>query len=107
LRSLTLCDLRQSCAVPQQSGKALKRAYGRDAVTIHRLLEVSFEGEGSRFSFVHDEDEPIDADVVILDETSMVDVDLMNSLVRAIRPGARLIMVGDPDQLPSVGREMC
>jgi exodeoxyribonuclease V alpha subunit len=64
---------------------------------------VSFDGEGSKVRFVHDEDEPLDADAVILDETSMVDLELMNSLVRAIRPGARLIMVGDPDQLPSVG----
>ena len=91
------------CSPTGRAAKRLSELTGRDAVTIHRLLEVSFEGEDFSFSFVHDEDEPIDADVIILDETSMVDVVLMNSLIRAIRPGARLIMVGDPDQLPSVG----
>jgi len=91
------------CSPTGRAAKRLSELTGRDAATIHRLLEVSFDGESPVYSFVHDEDEPIDADAVILDETSMVDVDLMNSLVRAVRPGARLVMVGDPDQLPSVG----
>lgn len=91
------------CSPTGRAAKRLAELTGREAATIHRLLEVSFSAEESGFSFVHDEDEPLDADVVILDEVSMVDAELMDALLRAIRPGAKLIMVGDPDQLPSVG----
>ena len=54
-------------------------------------------------SFYHDEEEPLNIDAMIVDETSMVDLQLMMSLLRALKPGCRLILVGDPDQLPSVG----
>jgi len=91
------------CSPTGRAAKRLAELTGREAATIHRLLEVSYSPEESGFTFVHDEDEPLDADVVILDEVSMVDVDLMDALLRAIRPGAKLVMVGDPDQLPSVG----
>ncbi|MGI6577760.1 MAG: ATP-dependent RecD-like DNA helicase [Eubacteriales bacterium] len=91
------------CSPTGRAAKRLAELTGREASTIHRVLEVSFSPDETGFQFVHDEDEPIDADAVILDEMSMVDVDLMNALLKAIRPGAKLVMVGDPDQLPSVG----
>ncbi len=84
------------------TGRAAKRmseATGRPAKTIHRLLEYS--GEDGHFQ--KDEDNPLDCACLIVDEMSMVDLFLMRSLLRALRPGTRLIMVGDADQLPSVG----
>ena len=89
------------------TGRAAKRmteATGMEAQTIHRLLGISFGGENIRQQiFDKNEDDPIDADVIIIDETSMVDILLMNSLLKAIRPGSRVIFAGDADQLPSVG----
>ena len=96
-------DLSIVLAAP--TGRAAKRmseATSREAKTIHRLLEVDFSDE-SRSSFRRNEDDPLDEDVIIIDETSMVDLSLMASLLKAIRPGARLILIGDADQLPSVG----
>ena len=84
------------------TGRASKRmtdATGCEARTLHRLLEYGFENE----AFARCEDYPIEADVIIVDEMSMVDVPLFHALLRAIAPGTRLIMVGDHDQLPSVG----
>jgi len=84
------------------TGRAAKRmseATGHEAKTLHRLLE--FAGDDGRFQ--RDEQNPLDGDCVIVDETSMVDVFLMRSLLRALRPGTKLILVGDADQLPSVG----
>ena len=90
------------------TGRAAKRmteATGYEAKTIHRMLELSTELEdtsaGARFN--RNEECPLEADVVIVDEMSMVDIFLMNALLRAIAPGTRLILVGDVDQLPSVG----
>ena len=74
-----------------------------EAATIHRLLETQYDPRSGRLVFAHDEDEPLKADAVIVDETSMVDITLMYGLLRALRPECRLILVGDPDQLPSVG----
>lgn len=89
------------------TGRAAKRmseATGRDAQTIHRLLGINFINEDNRRqTYDRDENNPIDADVIIIDETSMVDIMLMYGLCRAIAPGTRLIFVGDVDQLPSVG----
>ena len=89
------------------TGRAAKRmteATGREARTLHRLLETTFLAEDSRKqTFQRNEEKPIEADVVIVDEISMVDILLMQSLLKAIVPGTRLIMVGDADQLPSVG----
>ncbi len=87
------------------TGRAAKRmseATGEDARTIHRLLEMEYN-EGSYPRFMRNENEPLDADVIIIDESSMIDIMLMQALLRAIRPGARLILIGDSNQLPSVG----
>lgn len=89
------------------TGRAAKRmsaATGFKATTIHRLLECRFAGEGEdEASFGRDEDNLLDQDAVIIDEASMVDLFLFCSLLRAIRPGARLIIIGDADQLAPVG----
>ncbi|MEA4971967.1 MAG: ATP-dependent RecD-like DNA helicase [Candidatus Metalachnospira sp.] len=88
------------------TGRAAKRmteATGMEAKTIHRLLGVSYTDEdNSRQKFEKNEDEPIEADVVIIDEVSMVDMQLFNGLLKAVEPGTRLILVGDANQLPSV-----
>ena len=88
------------------TGRAAKRLgelCGREASTIHRLLETQFDSESGSLCFTHNEAEPLRAKAVIVDETSMVDILLMESLLRALKPDCRLILVGDPDQLPSVG----
>lgn len=90
------------------TGRAAKRmteTTGYEAKTIHRLLEISGEvdREGNSLSFGRDEDNPIETDVVIIDEMSMVDIHLLKSLLSAIVPGTKVILVGDVDQLASVG----
>lgn len=90
------------------TGRAAKRmteATGYEAQTIHRLLEVNGnpEEEGNIAGFMRNRDNPLEADVIIIDEMSMVDLNLMHALLSAIIPGTRLILVGDVDQLPSVG----
>ncbi|MCL1882337.1 MAG: ATP-dependent RecD-like DNA helicase [Defluviitaleaceae bacterium] len=89
------------------TGRAAKRmseATGREAKTIHRLLEVSFISEDSRRQvFKKNEEDPLETDVLIVDESSMIDILLMKSLLDAVAEGTRLILVGDIDQLPSVG----
>ncbi len=89
------------------TGRAARRmteATGVEAQTIHRLLETNFLGEDARRqTFDRNEENPIEADVIIIDETSMVDLMLMHALLRAVASGTRLIFVGDVDQLPSVG----
>ncbi len=98
-------DLRILLAAP--TGRAAKRmteATGYEARTIHRLLEVSGAQEGGTAGeFGRNEENPLDADVIIIDEMSMVDIYLMHALLKAVTPGTRLIMVGDSNQLPSVG----
>ncbi len=102
-----LQDQDQEVILAAPTGRAAKRmteATGMEAQTIHRLLEITFLQEDSRSqSFEKNEENPLEADVIIIDETSMVDILLMNSLLKAIMPGTRLILVGDMDQLPSVG----
>lgn len=86
------------------TGRAAKRmseATGRESKTIHRLIDLSVSSEEDEVLF--DEDETLNCDVVIIDEASMIDVMLMNNLLKAIKPKTRLILVGDVDQLPSVG----
>ena len=104
---LALFDsLRLKTLLAAPTGRAAKRLAeltDRPASTIHRLLEVDIDPETGRMSFLHDEQEPLTCDAVIVDETSMVDLLLMEALVRALPKGCRLILVGDPDQLPSVG----
>lgn len=91
------------------TGRAAKRmteATGYEARTIHRMLELNsaLSDETSRkVSFERNEENPLEADVIIIDEMSMVDIQLFQSLLRAVIPGTRLILVGDVDQLPSVG----
>lgn len=90
------------------TGRAAKRmteTTGYEARTIHRMLELngSFAEEGKRAKFERNEENPLNADVIIIDEMSMVDILLFQSLLRAIMPGTRLVLVGDVDQLPSVG----
>src|SRR6202011_3476270 len=90
------------CALCAPTGRAAKRlgeTTGREARTIHRLLE--FGPALGRFK--GDPEHPLDVDLLVVDETSMVDVVLMNQLLRAVPPWACLVLVGDVDQLPSVG----
>lgn len=96
----------QEVVLAAPTGRAAKRmseATGREASTIHRLLEYTFGDDSIGMYFGRDDGAPIEADVIIVDEVSMVDIILMNSLLKAITPGTRLIIVGDTDQLPSVG----
>lgn len=88
------------------TGRAAKRmaeTTGRESKTIHRLLEISFGIDETRQKFERNEDYPLECDVVIVDETSMIDIVLMYHLLKAIVPGTQVIFVGDKDQLPSVG----
>ena len=87
------------CAPTGRAAKRMSEATGVEAKTIHRLLEYG----GDEANFARDQENPVEGDCVIVDEMSMVDLMLMRSLLRAIEPGTRLLMVGDADQLPSVG----
>lgn len=102
---ISLCRQRQlKIKLAAPTGRAAKRMAdltGVQAQTIHRLLEVDFAA--SALSFKRNENNPLSCDVLIIDEMSMVDTLLMESLLHAIRPRTRLIMVGDSHQLPSVG----
>ena len=90
----------------------MTEACGYEAQTIHRMLEISGgvpDGDrksaaaGLSMFFERNEDNPLEADVIIVDEMSMVDISIMNSLLKAVSIGTKLILVGDVDQLPSVG----
>lgn len=88
------------------TGRAAKRMTeltGQEASTVHRLLEAKFSDDGETVVFGKNESDRLDCDAVILDECSMVDIVLMDALLSALPPDARLVMVGDADQLPSVG----
>jgi len=88
------------------TGRAAKRMSelcDMEAKTIHRLLEASFSEDKEKMSFSKNENSPLECEVLIVDEMSMVDITLASSLFKAIRTGTRVIMVGDADQLPSVG----
>ncbi|MBR4868316.1 MAG: AAA family ATPase, partial [Clostridia bacterium] len=92
-------------ALAAPTGRAAKRMTdltGCEAKTLHRLLEVEW-GENDRATFARNEKNPLDVDAVIVDELSMVDVHLFEALLKAMRLGCRLIMVGDENQLPAVG----
>ena len=93
-------------ALAAPTGRAAKRLgelCDTEAATIHRLLETGFDPYSGRLVFSKNADEPLKADAVIVDEASMVDVTLMAALLDALDEGCRLVLVGDPDQLPSVG----
>ena len=101
-----LGQMQLRCLLAAPTGRAAKRlteVTGEEASTIHRLLEAGIDQNTGKMVFVRDEDNPLKADVVIVDEMSMVDVQLLHSLLKAIPEGKRLILVGDPDQLPPVG----
>lgn len=103
---IEVLDNRQmSIALAAPTGRAAKRMSeitGRDASTLHRLLEVEW-GQDSMQYFVRNKTHPLDYDVIIVDEMSMVDVQLFKALLDATRLSTRLVLVGDSDQLPSVG----
>ncbi len=94
------------CLLAAPTGRAAKRlseVTGREASTVHRLLEAGIDPFTGDMVFSRDEDAPLKCDALVVDEMSMVDVLLLHSLLRAVRPGTRLVLVGDPDQLPPVG----
>ncbi len=104
LELLESMGLETALAAP--TGRAAKRLgelCGAEGQTIHRLLETRFDSKTGQLVFAHNERDPLRADAVIVDETSMVDITLMSALLSALREDCRLILVGDPDQLPSVG----
>ena len=105
IRSFEMQDKEIALAAP--TGRAAKRmteATGHEAKTVHRLLELNGGiDEGEQYHFEKNEENPIEADVIIVDEMSMVDISLMYALLKAVLPGTRLILVGDSNQLPSVG----
>ncbi len=97
-------QLRVSLAAPTgRAAKRLAELTGHKASTIHRLLEVDPKSGGETLRFVRNESNPLRTDAVVVDEMSMVDALLFESLLRALKPGTRLILVGDSNQLPSVG----
>ena len=101
-----LGQMQLKCLLAAPTGRAAKRlteVTGEDASTIHRLLEAGIDPETGKMCFARDEDNPLKADVVIVDEMSMVDVQLLYNLLKAVPSSKRLILVGDPDQLPPVG----
>lgn len=91
------------CAPTGRAAKRITESAGREAKTIHRMLEYAYGEDDSNLTFNKNETSPLDCNVVIVDEMSMVDILLMNNLLKAIKRETRLIMVGDVDQLPSVG----
>ena len=93
-------------ALAAPTGRAAKRmgeTCGCDAYTIHRLLETKMDPYTGQLAFTKNQDDPLPVDAIIVDETSMVDISLMAALLAALRADCRLVLVGDPDQLPSVG----
>ena len=101
LGNLQLCYL--LAAPTGRASKRLSEVTGEDASTIHRLLESGIDPSTGKMVFARNEDNLLKCDVVVVDEVSMVDVLLLSSLLKAIPKGKRLILVGDPDQLPPVG----
>ena len=101
-----LGQMQLKCLVAAPTGRAAQRmteVTGEEASTIHRLLEAGVDPATGEMVFTRDEDNPLKADAIIVDEMSMVDVQLLASLLKAIPQRKRLILVGDPDQLPPVG----
>ncbi len=91
------------CAPTGKAAKRLEESCGHEAKTVHRLLEVGGDIDGDEQTFSRNETNPLEADCVIVDEMSMIDLPLMDALLKALKRGAGLIMAGDVDQLPSVG----
>ena len=101
---LTSNGIRTALAAPTgRAAKRMSQTTGYDASTIHRLLEYFYSENDDNMRFGRTEENPLEYDCIIIDEMSMVDILLMEGLVNAVRPGTRLILVGDADQLPPVG----
>ncbi len=101
-----LGQMQLRCVLAAPTGRAAKRlteVTGEEASTIHRLLEAGIDQNTGKMVFLRDESNPLKADVIIVDEMSMVDIPLLHALLQAVPLGKRLIFVGDPDQLPPVG----
>ena len=99
-------DMQLDCLLAAPTGRAAKRMTeltGREAYTIHRLLGAAWAAEGDELTFRKNESDPLRCGAVILDECSMVDITLIQALLKALPKGCRLVLVGDADQLPSVG----
>ena len=99
-------QMQLKCLLAAPTGRAAKRlteVTGEEASTIHRLLEAGIDQNTGLMFFAKDESNPLKADAIIIDEMSMVDVQLLHSLLQAIPANKRIILVGDPDQLPPVG----
>ena len=99
-------ELQLTCLLAAPTGRAAKRMTeltGQEAFTIHRLLGAAWDGDGDELVFRKNESDPLRCDAVILDECSMVDITLIQALLKALPKGCRLVLVGDADQLPSVG----
>ena len=114
LRLLQSRGCKVSLAAPTgRAAKRMSQLVGWEAATIHRMLECSVSEGDSRFlTFKRNEENPLDADYIIIDEASMCDALVTEGLLRAVKPGAALLLVGDADQLPSVGpgnimRDLC
>ncbi len=104
LHIFTSMGLKLALAAPTgRAAKRLSESTACEARTVHRLLEYGGEETGGRGRFMRDESNLLEENVIIVDEASMVDNLLMGALLRAVKPGARLILIGDADQLPSVG----
>ncbi|MGN1410922.1 MAG: ATP-dependent RecD-like DNA helicase [Oscillospiraceae bacterium] len=102
---LMLKSMGMNVKITAPTGRASKRiseVTGYEATTIHRLLEVVFDEDGNQ-KFFHNEKNPIKCDVVVVDETSMVDIFIFEALLKALKPSCKIILVGDANQLPSVG----
>ena len=97
-------DLKVALAAPTgRAAKKLSEATSHEARTIHRLLEFEHSGEDGRPGFRRNENDLLSENVIIIDESSMIDNILMCALLKAVKPGARVILIGDSDQLPSIG----
>jgi exodeoxyribonuclease V alpha subunit len=100
LKVFAQAQLETKLAAPTgRAARRLSEVTGKRATTLHRLLQYDPATKG----FVHNEENPLDCQALVVDEVSMIDTSLMYSLLRAVKPGTRLVLVGDPDQLPSIG----
>ena len=91
------------CAPTGRASKRLAQVAEHEASTIHRLLEVAYDEKNEKQRFIHNENNPLKCDTVIVDEMSMVDIQLFASLLRGLKRRCRVVLVGDPDQLPAIG----
>ena len=104
VRIFEFAGLETALAAPTgRAAKRMEEATGKPAMTIHRLLEFVWSDEEDMLAFGRDEENPLEQDVIIIDEASMIDLLLMDGLLKAVKEGTRLIFTGDADQLPSVG----